>query len=69
MATRKTASKSAPKSRGGWEYRVAKPVERTGIGEAEWGEQCAAELSKLGADGWEVCGQVGSGHLLLKRAK
>lgn len=36
---------------------MTKPLERAGLGDEEWGTQCAADLSKLGAEGWEVCGQ------------
>jgi hypothetical protein len=39
------------------------------LGEEEWGTKYAEELTKLGADGWEVCGQASNSHLLLKRQK
>ena len=69
MATRRNGSKTPRNARGGWEYRVIKPLDRSGLSEEQWGEQCATELTKVGSEGWEACGQVGPGHLLLKRQK
>ena len=68
MATRTHSSRTASK-RGGWEYRVVKLLDRSGLGEEAWQDQCGAELSKLGAEGWELCAQTASGHLVLKRER
>ena len=52
-----------------WEYRVAKALDRTGLDDQLWLERYGQELSKLGSEGWELCAQTPTGHLILKRSK
>ena len=52
-----------------WEYQLVRPLDRKGLADDAWAEKYGGELSERGAQGWELCAQTPSGHLVFKRSK